>query len=511
MIRLKNENNRVWYNFDIVYPLEVIHVHQVLSVEEMRDIENKTIHMQQLTPFELMRKAGRRIYETHAKKYPKSAKFLLICGIGNNGGDALAFGEEAVKHNHQVHAVIIRDFLQQSPSAVMMTDIYQQKNMSIDFVDHKQDFYDIVKHLNDVDVIVDGLFGIGLSRDIHGLFEDVIKWMNKQKHMIISIDCPSGLNANTGEIMNVSVISDITYTIEAYKQGLIMNDGLDCYKSIEVVDVGMEKMNTHKYLMDKLIPKPPRKHHSHKYDYKSVLTIGGQIGVMGALTLAGKSALVSGAGLSTIATNEMYHHHFIRTVPEIMYETISDKNQLKILFHKKDAILFGLGLKEITDFEMMVYDEIIKLNQPLILDGAGMLLLKNKKKRSNSRTIITPHYGEFAKLMETKVEDIKEQPLKYINQCIEEYHCEVVLKGPSTIYATKDKILFLNQGSPALAKAGSGDVLAGIILTYASQDLPIDQAILLHMFAGKKAESIKHIDSILANDIIDQIGNVYKR
>ena len=150
---------------------------------------------------------------------------------------------------------------------------------------------------------------------------------------------------------------------------------------------------------------------------------------------------------------------------------------------------------------------IVKAN---ILDASGILMLKHNMKRHNRRTIITPHYGEFSKLMEVEVEEIVNDPLKYIKKCIETYDCEVILKGPSTIYATKDKTLYINQGTPALAKAGSGDVLAGICLTYAARNLPIEQGILVHMLAGQKARELLHEESVLANHIIDQIPNIYK-
>jgi NAD(P)H-hydrate epimerase len=350
-----------------------------------------------------------------------------------------------------------------------------------------------------------------LSRNVEGLYQEVISWINKQNHQIISIDCPSGLHADTGKIMNTAVISNLTYTIEAYKQGLLIGEGLDCSHRTEVINIGMEKIDYKKYLYQHKYLMPKRKHNTHKYDYKSVITIGGQIGVMGALTLAGRSALVSGAGLSTVATNKAYQEHYVRSVPEIMYEIIENKDQLLDLLHKKDAILFGLGIKKITPFEEMIFDAIIKTEKPLILDAAGILLLKNKQKRNNQRTIITPHYGEFAKLMDITVNDISSEPLKYIDQCIKSFDCEVVLKGPTTIYATKEKTLYLNEGTPALAKAGSGDVLAGIILTYVSRELPIEEAISIHMLAGQMAVEQKHEESVLASDIIDQIPYAYKK
>lgn len=484
---------------------------QVLLVEEIRKIEYKTMQNQSINSFDLMRRAGKKIYEKHKTLYLNKQNYLIISGIGNNGGDALVFGEQAYLDNNNVYALIIRNSSELSKSSLSMINLYQEKDIPIKIIDNQEDFYNAINQFNHIDTIIDGLFGIGLSRNVEGLYAEVISWINNQKQQIISIDCPSGLHVDTGKIMNTSVKADITYTVEAYKQGLLINDGLDCTKQIKIVDVGMDKIDFNKYLYHYQSTMLKRKHNTHKYDYKSVIVIGGQIGVMGALTLAGKSALVSGAGLSTVATKKEYQAHYVRSVPEIMYEIIENKEQLSELLYKKDAILFGLGIKKITPFEEMIFDEIIRTEKPLILDAAGILLLKSKKKRNNQRTIITPHYGEFAKLMDITTDDISLDPLKYIDQCIKTYDCEVVLKGPSTIYATKEKILYLNEGTPALAKAGSGDVLAGIILTYTARKLPIEEAISIHMIAGQLAKEQKHEESLLATDIIDQIPNVYKK
>jgi NAD(P)H-hydrate epimerase len=501
----------LWYNLDKGYPFEVICMYQVLLTEEIRKIENKTIQNRTITSFDLMKKAGKMIYENHKRFYPQKQNYLIICGIGHNGGDALVFGEQAVLDKNNVYAVVIRNSKELSKSLIAMINLYNDQGIPIAIIDNKTDFDRTIKQYKQIDTIIDGLFGIGLSRDVEGLYADVISWINHQNQQVISIDCPSGLHSDIGKIMNISVKADMTYTVETYKQGLLINDGLDCSKRIKVVEGIMDKIDFKKYLYQYQCTISKRKHNSHKYDYKSVITLGGQIGVMGALTLAGKSALVSGAGLSTVATKKEYQEHYVRSVPEIMYEIIENKEQLSDLLHKKDAILFGLGIKKITPFEEMIFDEVIKTKKPLILDAAGILLLKNKKKRNNQRTIITPHYGEFAKLMDVTADDISLDPIKYIDQCIKTFDCEIVLKGPTTIYATKEKILYLNEGTPALAKAGSGDVLAGIILTYAAQGLPIEEAISLHMIAGQLAKEHKHEASVLASDIIDQIPNVYKK
>ncbi|MBN2300814.1 MAG: NAD(P)H-hydrate dehydratase [Acholeplasmataceae bacterium] len=483
---------------------------QVVTIKEMREIEKKTFVMQNISPFDLMKKVGHAIYKTFSEQYKKK-HIMIIAGTGNNGGDALVFGQQAFSDGKQVDVILIGDQNNQSNESIIMTKQYQEQNISLTFVNDYETFLEQVHKNSDNEIIIDGLFGIGLTRNITGLHEKVIHWINNQKITVVSIDVPSGLNSETGRIMGVCIKANTTYTIEAIKQGMLLSDAMDVVGQIIVIDVGMEKIKNKKYYIDTFHGPKKRVYNTHKYDYKNVLTIGGQKGVMGAITLAGYSALVSGAGLSTIAyhlTNEKY---LINPYPEIMYESIESITDLPKLIKKKDAILYGLGIREINSFEEMVFDYITDLEIPIVLDAAGMLLLKKTKDIHNKRVIITPHYGEFAKLMNSDVEELKDNLLEIIDRCIHIYHCEIVLKGPSTIYATKDKIIYLNQGTPALAKAGSGDVLSGIILTYLARNLDIEQGILLHMLSARQACKEQHMESVLAHDIIHAIPFVYKK
>lgn len=495
-----------YYNIDV----EVIQLKKVVTIDEMRKIEAQTFEEKSMTPFDLMVSVGEAMYDTYKKELNQN-HILIVCGVGNNGGDALVFGEQAFLEGKQVDVLIIGEKRNQSKESLVMSKRYLEKGISLTYINTFEELKKKVETIKHFEIIIDGLFGIGLDREVSGIYEVVINWINQQNKDVLAIDVPSGLHANTGTIMGVSVNATYTYTVEAIKQGLLLEDAMDVVGEIYVINVNMAKIKNEKYYMNHFSNPPKRSHNSHKYHYKNVLTIGGQAGVMGAITMAGYSALVSGAGLSTVATNKLHEHQMIQVYPELMYEVFSSKEELKEILVKKDAVLFGLGMRKITAFEEMVFDEITKLELPLILDASGMLLLKQKNSVKNKRIIITPHYGEFAKLMDISVKELKEDFLKYIHQCIKKYSCEIVLKGPSTIYATKEKIIYLDQGTPALAKAGSGDVLAGILLTYLARNLDIEQGILLHMLAAQRASKEKHMESVLASDIINHIPTIYKR
>ena len=491
--------------------VEVIMLKQVVTIKEMRMIEQKTFKNQHISSFDLMIKVGKKMFQRFLREKQKMTDILIICGLGNNGGDALVFGEEAHQNGYKVTAVMIGDAKNQTSESSAMTNRYFEKNIPFQYANSNKEFQQIINQLSDIDLIIDGIFGIGCTRNVEGLYLDVIGWINKQENMIISIDIPSGLHADTGKIMGIAVKANVTYAVHAYKQGLLLEDAMDCTNEIIVIDADMEEIENEKYMMKKFSPMPKRPHNSHKYYYKNVLTIGGQKGVMGAITLAGYSALNAGAGLSTVATNIENQQNLIQTIPELMYEVINDVEDTRQLLIKKDAVLFGLGARKTTPFEEMIYEEITNLEIPIVLDANGIQLLKKNKIRKNTRIVITPHYGEFSKLMDIEVKELKENLLYFIQKCIKTYDCEIILKGSTTIYATKKQIIYLNQGTSALAKAGSGDVLSGIILTYLARNIPLEQGVLVHMLAGQEASKTKHIESVLASDIISHIPLVYKK
>ncbi len=485
-------------------------MNKVVTTLEMRKMEKQTFEEQNITPFDLMMKVGQTMYKRY-KKDLNLDNMIILCGVGNNGGDALVLGEQAFLDGKQVETYIIGENHHQSKESLAMSKRYEEKGMLLTYIHTLEELKKNIGSIDDINIIVDGLLGIGLDREVDGVYAEIINWINTLNKKVLSIDLPSGLHADTGKIMGVSVNATYTYTVEAIKQGLLLEDAMDVVGEIHVIHVDMANIINEKYYVNSFMSPPKRSHNSHKYHYKNVLTIGGQPGVMGAITMAGYSALVSGAGLSTVATNVNNEDNMIQAYPELMYEVFSTKEELKNILYKKDAILFGLGMRKITAFEEMVFDEITNTELPLILDASGMLLLKQKTNIQNKRVIITPHYGEFAKLMDISVVELKKDLVKYVKQCIVEYGCEIVLKGPSTIYATKENMIYLNQGTPALAKAGSGDVLAGILLTYLARNFDIQQGILLHMLAAQRASKEKHIESVLASDIIMNIPIIYSQ
>ena len=483
---------------------------RVVNVEQMRAIEERTFDKQNIRSFDLMVHVGKEMYSTYKVNHNHD-DILVIAGTGNNGGDALVFGEQAHLDGHKVMAFLIGDANKQSKESLAMTKRYTEKGIPLKRIVNQVEWDQEKHHILDYDLLIDGLFGIGLDRAVTGLYKEVINSINQMHKAVISMDVPSGLHADTGIIMGDCIRNTHVFTVHAIKQGLILEDAVDVVKDLSIIDVNMEDISSNMWLETSFYGPPKRKANSHKYHYKNVLTIGGQKGVMGAITLAGISALRSGVGLSTIACKEDLINATIVPYPELMVEGIKDQDSLRNIKKKKDAVLFGLGMRDIGKFEQMVFTELCDFDCPLVIDAAGIQLLKAHPVIKSKRIVLTPHYGEFARFMDVEVKDLKENLIDYVKKFLSAYPYELILKGPTSIYANKDKIIFLNQGTKALAKAGSGDVLAGIVLTYLARDLPLEQAVLLHMLAGREAERSLHTESVLASDIIEKIPSIYKR
>ena len=222
---------------------------QVVTIKEMQEMEKKTFVKQNITPFDLMIKVGQAMFKIYNEQYQKN-HLIIIAGTGNNGGDALVFGEQAFLDGKHMEAIMIGDQKNQSDESLSMTKRYLEKGISFTIVNDFDTFLKQVEKNSNIEMIVDGLLGIGLTRNVTGLYEEVINWINAQKATILSIDIPSGLHPETGQIMGASVRANITYTVEAIKQGMLLEDAMDVVGKIEVIDVDMVKIENNKYYFD---------------------------------------------------------------------------------------------------------------------------------------------------------------------------------------------------------------------------------------------------------------------
>lgn len=335
---------------------------------------------------------------------------------------------------------------------------------------------------------------------------------------VLSIQFPFALDPVSGLIRNSTVQSTYTLVIHHLCYAYVLNDGYDvCGKLIHITLNELLPWSEHMvYYLPKASMKldiPPRKHHSHKYDYGHALIIGGSPTMMGSVALSSTAAFRSGCGLVSLAvfTSNL---PYTRMLPyEIMTPTYHDESSFTQLLDKKSSVAFGMGLsKEPLPFDMA--NILLDKDIPLVIDADGLFHCKKmlKKPHQNTRVVLTPHIKEFASLLNLSIFEVQQDPIRYAQTFAKETSSIVLLKGPCTIIASAHKVVLVEAGHPGLAKAGSGDVLAGVIATYLAKNTDIYKATLnalIHVTLVSEICLSKYsMESLLASDVVFHLSSL---
>ncbi|MFZ7121373.1 MAG: NAD(P)H-hydrate dehydratase [Eubacteriaceae bacterium] len=496
----------------------------VVTSEEMKYLDAVTIETTKISAIQLMERAGKKIYESIlSEKKPNvlSDKFVIVAGTGNNGGDGLVVAQYLHNNKFNVEIVIIGDETKFTNETKYNRDMIINMGMKINYLGENFTIKQFDKLINEASIIIDGIFGIGLNRNIKNLYFESINVINSSNSYVCSIDIPSGIRGDNGNIAGVCVKSDYTVVIQNLKIGNILNDAQDYHGKYEIVDIGIKDdiVIQNKHLLEEkniINMFKKRRKNTHKYHYGSVLVMGGSEGMTGAPLMSAYSALRTGSGLSTIGINEKYINQIYNVYPELMVKSYNHINNLTEIIKKKHAIAFGPGLGR-KDYNHNILEYLIETEIPLVIDADGIYYLKYlmNEIRNREKIIITPHYGELAMLLEVNINYIKDDPIKYTSQLSKEYGITVVLKGNCTMISHKDEIFFNTLGNPGMATAGSGDVLTGIITSLIGQGFEIKKAcvggVYLHSLAGNIAAAKKGEYSMIATDIIECLPYAFKQ
>ena len=487
-------------------------------------MDHFTCDQLQICSLELMERAGSFLYLSLIEDVGLDKDIdnvTIISGVGNNGGDGFVVGINLLKNYYNVQFVVVGDLDKQTEESKEMLKRVLNLGGIVFFINDKEELPKLSIILSDSTVLVDAIFGIGLTRNVKGIYLDVIKLINRSAAHVCSVDIPSGIKTNNGKIAGIAVSADYTLIVQNYKIGNLLNDAMDYHGKSILLDIGILSVvsSTRRFLLQKeeyMYSLPKRLNNTHKYNFGNVLVIGGSNGTMGAPVLAAYAALRTGSGLSSIAYNNKYLNNIMNLYPEVMSKTYGSIEELIYYTYKKNVIVFGPGLGRNDDISYEILQELLRLDKPLVIDADGMYYLKSLlgEIKNGKNIVITPHYGELAMLLDIDTEDIIKDSLKYIEQLTKKYKFTIVLKGPCTVIANKDVMYFSNYGNPGMATAGSGDVLSGIIASIIGKGYSLidacKQGVLIHSLAGGYAKELYTEESLIATDIIKFIPKVYK-
>ncbi len=559
---------------------------KVATAKEMQQIDKVTIEKYGITGTILMERAGlavaekiNELFSEHRTKSPvfpcgnkeggknqeprQLSTVIILCGGGNNGGDGLVIAR--ILHNQGKD---VKVFLSAKPVDLKgdaKINYNAAKKFGVNILPANKFFSHhasritlnrMVQGITHHDIIVDALLGTGLSKEVKTPLSDVIKKVNKMSSPVISVDIPSGISSDTGQVMGCAVKAQYTVTFGLPKRGHLLYPGAEHAGELYVEEIGFPTplIRSKKIKVD-LVERedalsllPGRPQYSHKGTYGHVLLIAGSRGKTGAAFMAAKSCLRAGAGLVTIGVPETLMKIFQSRVTEEMVLPLPDKGNgtlsvksldeiLEFLNKNANVLAVGPGISTDDEISKLVRRLVTESKAPVVIDADGINAIAGKSnilKKSKAPIILTPHPGEMARLLQGTRDEgqgtrdegrgISREALRIL---VEKNRIEtailfakktktyLVLKGVPTIIATPDENAFINStGNPGMATAGTGDALTGMISAFLAQGLsPRNASILgvyMHGLVGDIAAEKKGEHSLVASDIINAIPAVFK-
>jgi len=401
---------------------------------------------------------------------------LVVAGPGNNGGDAFVAARHLKAWGNKVEAVFAGDAAKLSMEARTAFDAWRASGGSV---------LAVIPDDRRWDLVVDGLFGIGLQRALANEFAALVQIINRIEAPVLALDVPSGLDADTGRVLGCAVQAEHTATFIALKPGLLTLDGPDCCGKIHLCPLDIDAATLcppHGAVIGNSVIKdmlPPRRINSHKGDYGNVGVIGGAHGMTGAALLAARAALQLGAGRIYVGLLDGNALPYDPAQPELMLRSPDELLKLPL-----DCLAVGPGLGRSPDAHYAV-EAALQSALPLVIDADALNLiaaeptLQRIVSQRTSPTVLTPHPAEAARLLACTTDEVQADRIKAAPDIAARYHACTVLKGAGSICATPDGAWFINTtGNPGMASAGMGDVLTGIIAAFIAQGTDVKQALL---------------------------------
>ena len=429
----------------------------VLTVAEIRLIENKLLPQEPL-----MERAGRAAFFAARSYVDRKTPIMAVAGPGNNGGDAFVCARYLHEDGYLVSVLFLGDDNKLSNDAKSAKNAYKGPLCA---AISEQPW----------GLIIDGIFGIGLTRAPEGQFADIIQSINAHSAKVLAIDCPSGLNTDTGTTPGAAINATETITFIAHKPGLWTGNGVDfCGKvSLATLEVCVtDHLTPQGFLLSQESLQgllPPRKKNSHKGLYGRIGLIGGAKGMVGALTMAGSASQLLGGGLIYLGfVDEVLPYH--PNHPELMGRSAEEVLDLPI-----DLLAIGPGLSQ-SPAAQLALERAIALSVPLVIDADGLNILAKNEKLTDALakrpmpTLLTPHPGEAARLLQCGTGDIEKNRLEAARTIAQRFNALIVLKGAGSIVVNPEGCYWINtSGNPGMATGGMGDILTGMIAALLSQ------------------------------------------
>lgn len=511
----------------------------VLKPKEMQEVDRIAIEERKIPSFELMRNAGYGVFKEIVKRIDLSRKKVtLVCGKGNNGGDGFVVAYYLTQKTPRVHAFLLgkRDelrgdakralelFESTGNSAIEITDLEQFKN-------HQEDI--INTH-----VLIDAIFGTGFRGELDPFTKEVIEIMNKSKAFLkVSVDIPSGVDGETGEVKPISFMANLTVTFQYRKTGHLLFPGRVFTGELVVRDIGIPEDIAYEKFKRFLLTKDSVKTffrkrigNENKGDFGRVLVVAGSKGYTGAAMLTSISVYKIGAGLVYLLTPNSLNPIYETSLPEVITIPFEDHNKAHLTENaiktlgetnlRFDVIAIGPGISRKEEVKEVILNLMEKFKEiPIVLDADGFVLYFEEMvklgKKLEKTLVVTPHPGEMGRVLGLNPDYVDKYRIDISQEFSEKYNVITVLKGNPTVISSPNGEIYINTlGNPGLAKGGTGDVLTGFITGLLAQKLtPLQASLLgvyLHALSGDLAREKLTEYTILARDLLEFLPQAIK-
>lgn len=475
---------------------------KILTSREMKEVDRRTIEDFGVPGPVLMENAALQVMRTLRERFPRldDENVVIVAGKGNNGGDGLAVARHLFNAGVGPKVLLAASKEDVRGDAALNLGIALKLGVPVTEVRTPEEWKRVRMEIVHATVIIDALFGTGLLEPLAGVHALAVEEINRAGAFKIAVDIPSGLSSDTFEIIGPCVRADVTVCLAAPKIAHIFPPAEECVGKLVVAGIGVPRVLLddpgHKLeLVEGEAVRPffrKRKKNTHKGTYGHLLVVAGSLGKTGAAALAGKAGLRMGAGLVTVATAASGLPAIARSMMELMTEPLAETPDKTVarealprvleLMDGKTGVLLGPGLSTRPSTAEFVLALIPRIKIPAVIDADGLNIIASRPEilhKLKAPAVLTPHPGEFARLVGRSNADVQKYRLELAPSFAEQYGVYLVLKGYRTLTATPDGRVFVNPtGNPGMATGGSGDVLSGMIASQLVQENDVLGAVL---------------------------------
>ena len=523
---------------------------RITDLNEMREIELKSYENYGFSESLIVENVGSQGANFIDESFLEDSNFdelVFLIGRGNNGADGLAIARHLVNMGHRVRAFILfpdSEYTRELERQLQMASCYGVKISEIRKFEEIDSYF---TQTQDDYFVVDAIFGTGVRLPLSNNLFELIKSVNRYASKMISIDIPSGISGESGQKSSTAIHADATIAIGLPKIGHFLCEGPRYSGELYVADGGLplklleggdKRLITKEEVIKNFYP---RSNYAHKYDFGHTLIIGGSQGLTGALIMAAQAASASGAGVVTAATWAINYGELVtRISPDIITGVLPRGNEQMETsidsLEKYDSIVIGPGLGRTEHAKEMVLELINNYSKPVVLDADALIVLSYEKdkeilKTRKAPTIITPHFAEFSRFIGVELNELQQNPLKYIKKFVDDTNCALILKGHCTYLAFPDGNIYINHvPNGGLSKGGSGDTLSGILGGLLSQAYHVYKSrhkselirensefyqslclgVYLHSTAALLSAEEVSIYSMRPEDVVNKLGTVFQ-